>query len=96
MRTARVIVANGWCRVWDVLLDDGVRGTKAGQSLFSYLCRPVFGDRSCPICNEVVANTFFEHICQEHVNVDIGTLPTILEGDSSGIVNLSKLCFNLL
>ena len=44
-------IASSWCKLWDLALDHGVRGTRLIQTLLRTMSRPVFGKRECPICN---------------------------------------------
>ena len=67
------LTASGWCRIWDLALDYGYRGTKLAQCLFRCLCKPLFGDRMCPHCNTQISSnlTYFEHLCSRHIDFDI-------------------------
>ena len=64
------LVAASWCSHWDRALDLGTKGTRLFQCLFSSLCRPVFGDRVCPLCEREIPSqqNYFDHLNSDHLN----------------------------
>ena len=57
------------------------------QHLFKALCHPLFGDRCCPHCSSQITSdlTFFEHLCQQHIDFEVENLGTVLSGDDDSI-----------
>ena len=52
-----------WLKVWDMVLDHGMRGPRAALRLFSTLSRLLFGDRLCTRWDISIAEdlTYLEH-----------------------------------
>ena len=95
--TCSDVVSSNWCRVWDTALDHGVKGTRLVQLLFRSLCRPTFGDRLCPHCSSAIPidQSYFEHLCHCHINFNLDSLSSVLEGDSNNLFRLaSSLPYN--
>ena len=52
VHSAAVIAQSiSWRKLWDHVLEYGVKGTRCVQSLFKSLCRSTFGEKVCHICN---------------------------------------------
>ena len=51
-------IAASWNSTWDQALEFGVCGTRLMPTLFNFLSRPVFGNKSCPHCE----HTIYHHI----------------------------------
>ena len=95
--TCSDVVSSNWYRVWDTALDHGVKGTRLVQLLFRSLCRPTFGDRLCPHCSSAIPidQSYFEHLCHCHINFNLDSLSSVLEGDSNNLFRLaSSLPYN--
>jgi hypothetical protein len=94
-------IASSWCKLWDIALDHGVRGTRLTQHLLSVMCRPVFGKRECPICNNIIhqSTSYFEHVSSDHCNSVIsvaGVLETIEGGFHENILTIATTLSNSL
>ena len=48
---AEVAQTTSWCRLWDIALDRGVKGTRGLQTLLRELSRPIFSNSVCNLCN---------------------------------------------
>ena len=87
-------VASSWCRLWDQALDQGTMGTRLIQCLFSSLCRPILGDRSCHLCStEIPLNqSFFDHLNFSHLdnNYNQDVVKTILEEGGQAVMNFAE------
>ena len=61
---ARVANHTSWCRLWDIALDHGVKGTRAMQAIFRKLCRPS-SYFQCSLCDAAVSPTSscLERVC---------------------------------
>ena len=92
-------VAASWCSHWDRALDLGTKGTRLFQCLFSSLCRPVFGDRVCPLCEREIPShqNYFDHLNSDHLNKGYGpeVLRNILENDSQSVLDLASCVLSL-
>ncbi len=75
-------LVNKWTSLWDKALDYGTVGTKISQSVFRLLCRPVYGDRTCPHCLNTIpeGDTFLQHLVSAH-DVGYNTILTSLNTD---------------
>ena len=64
---ARVATHTSWRRLWDVALDQGVKGTRIMQAIFKELCRPS-SCFQCSLCDSVVPSnsSCLEHACTNH------------------------------
>ena len=94
-------IASSWCKLWDLALDHGVRGTRLIQHLLRVMCRPVFGKPECPICNNFIheSTSYFEHVCSDHCSSEIsveGVLEAIEEGDQTNILAIATTLSNSL
>ena len=38
------------------------------QGLFAILSRPIFGDRACPKCKDIISMSYPEHIFTKHLS----------------------------
>ena len=92
-------VAASWCSHWDRAPDLGTKGTRLFQCLFSSLCRPVFGDRVCPLCEREIPShqNYFDHLNSDHLNKGYGpeVLRNILENDSQSVLDLASCVLSL-
>ena len=85
-------VAASWCRLWDLALDYGTKGTKLTQSLFASLCQPLCRDRICRLCGNRIPSdkNFFDHLCithlQRHYNDHVAS---ILEEGGESIMEMA-------
>ena len=61
-------IAASWNSTLDQVLEFGVRGTRLMQTLFNSLSRPVFGNKSCPHCEDTIATSYQEHLFSSHLN----------------------------
>ena len=61
-------IAASWNSTWDQVLVFGVRGTRLMQTLFNSLSRPVFGNKSCPHCEDTITTSYQEHLFSSHLN----------------------------
>ena len=57
------------------------------------MCRPFFGKRECPICNNPIhqSTSYFEHVCSDHCNRDVsveGALEAIEGGVHENILTI--------
>lgn len=67
----RADIVDKWNNLWNCALDSGPTGTKLAQTVFKILSRPLFGDRLCPYCTNVIdVQTFPDHLSISH-DVDI-------------------------
>ena len=94
-------ITSSWCKLWDLALDHGVRGTRLIQHLLRVMCRPVFGKRECPICNNFIheSTSYFEHVCSDHCSSEIsveGVLEAIEGGDQTNILAIATTLSNSL
>ena len=64
---ACVATHTSWHRLWDVALDQGVKGTRIMQTIFKELCRPS-SCFQCSLCDSVVPSnsSCLEHACTNH------------------------------
>ena len=66
----RVTIAEStsWLQLWDLGLDQGVKGTRCLQTPLKALSYRIFNNFTCPSCNAILpANTLLlEHMCQMH------------------------------
>ena len=64
---ARVATHTSWCRLWDVALDQGVKGTHIMQAIFKELCRPS-SCFQCSLCDSAAPSnsSCLEHACTNH------------------------------
>ena len=64
---ACVATHTSWRRLWDVALDQGVKGTRIMQAIFKELCRPS-SCFQCSLCDSVVPSnsSCLEHACTNH------------------------------
>ena len=51
-------IAASWNSTWDQALEFGVRDTRLMQTLFNSLSRPVFGNKSCPHCEDIITTSY--------------------------------------
>ena len=69
-------------------------GTRLFQWLFSSLCRPVFGDRVCPLCEREIPShqNYFDHLNSDQLNNVYGlkVLRNILENGSQSVMDLAS------
>ena len=80
------MIASSWNRIWDEVLEYGVRGTKLMQGLFG----ATFGDKACPHCNETISSSYPEHLFTKHLtDYNVATVLTWLEDKDFN--NLLKL-----
>ena len=80
---AKIASVVSWRKIWDGVLDYGVKGTNCGQATLRELCRPVFGDKLCHICKEPIT-CFSSHLCDSHPSfVCNESLTTIISKISS-------------
>ena len=65
---ASVAQSVSWCRLWDLALDRGVRGTNQLQRIVYHLSRPIFSNFSCPLCDTTLTptTTWLSHLCNSH------------------------------
>ena len=94
---ARVAKHTSWRRLWDIALDNGVKGSRTLQRLFKELSRPksVFICR-CTQCasvsEEINEPSCFEHACEQHSDL-IGDLTCsclldcLIQANSDSIFN---------
>ena len=74
-KTAKIVASvaktTSWCRLWDTALDCGVKGTRGLQTLLREMCRPVFENSVCNLCNESlnVNDLWLDHICHNHPEI---------------------------
>ena len=68
---AEVVQTTSWCRLWDIALDRGVKGTRGLQTLLREMCRPIFTNSVCTLCEaDIDQNSlWFEHICCKHPDI---------------------------
>ena len=74
-KTAKLVAAvaqtTSWCRIWDIALDRGVKGTRGLQALLRELGRPILNNSVCNLCNESLDQNslWFEHLCCLHPDI---------------------------
>ena len=58
-----------WLRVWEAARDKGPYWTRTTQSFFKILTTPLFGDRTCRLCNCIISSDlFFTHFLDNHLS----------------------------
>ena len=64
---AKIATSTNWLKIWDTALDFGQRGTKAIQSLFKEMTRPVFGNIPCSLCDQSIPEStpYLDHCACE-------------------------------
>ena len=74
-----------WLKIWDMALDQGMRGSRAAVCLFSTLSRPLFGDRLCPRCATAIPKdfTYIEHLVDHHQELELGSVEDIIAAITS-------------
>ena len=77
--------------------DGALSWTTLAQCLLKSLSHPLFGDRTCPHCsNSIPTNqTFFSHLCQQHIEFETENLCELLENSDEEIFNLATLIQNI-
>ena len=77
-KTAKIVAfvakTTSWCRLWDSVLDCGVKGTRGFQTLLTEMCRPAFESSICNLCNEslnnfIINDLWLDHICHNHPGI---------------------------
>ena len=74
-KTAKLVAAvaqtTSWCRLWDIALDRGVKGTRGLQALLRELSRPILNNSVCNLCYESLDQNslWFEHLCCLHPDI---------------------------
>ena len=74
-KTAKIVASvaktTSWCRLWDTALDCGVKGTRGLQTLLREMCRPIFENSVCNLCNESlnINDLWLDHICHNHPEI---------------------------
>ena len=65
---------HGWVKLWDVALDHGLNGTRAGLAILKLLSLTVFSDRRCPVddCEHIVpeGTPFYTHFTECHTDFE--------------------------
>ena len=74
-------IASSWCKLWDIAQDHGDHGTRLIQHLQSVMCRHVFGEQECTICNNPIhqSTLYFEHVCSDR-DVSVEGVLEAIEG----------------
>ena len=67
--SSKIATSTNWLKIWDTAIDFGQRGTKAIQSLFKEMTRPVFGSIPCSLCDQLIPEStlYFDHYVNEHI-----------------------------
>ena len=67
--SSKIATSTNWLKIWDTTIDFGQRGTKAIQSLFKEMTRPVFGSIPCSLCDQLIPEStpYFDHYVNEHI-----------------------------
>ena len=73
-----------WLKIWDIALDCGLRGTNSALCLFSTLCRPLFGDRACPVVVTQSKINIDQTYLQHHPELHWDSVDKILEYIENG------------
>ena len=87
---ARVATHTSWRHLWDVALDQGVKGTRIMQAIFKELCRPS-SCYQCSLCDSAVPSnsSCLEHACTNHpsemVNLSYDHLISLLINADSAV-----------
>ena len=95
---AKIAKSVSWRKIWDGALDYGYRGTICVQAILRELSRPIFGERLCHLCNNLVEDYLLLHLCNAHPSlVRHESLTTIIDKisavDMPFIITLgSNLC----
>ena len=68
---ASVAEVTSWCRLWDLALDRGIRGTRGLQTLLKVLSHRIYEDSLCPSCGASLGtdSLWIDHICLAHSDV---------------------------
>ena len=82
---AEIALGTSWWKIWDNVLDYGIKGTICGQAILRELSRPTFGNKACHICNDTILNhSFPSHLCSRHPSLMCNeSLTTIIAKVSS-------------
>ena len=65
---AQIAQTVSWRRVWDNVLDYGVKGTKCVQYVLRELCQPTFGENLCYLCKNKIS-CFSTHLFDCHLSL---------------------------
>ena len=70
-----------WLKIWDMVLDYGIQGSKSALCLFGTLSHPLFGDRPCPRCKTSIPEnvTYLEHLTCNHQELELSSVEKIME-----------------
>ena len=70
-----------WLKIWDMVLDYGIQGSKSALCLFRTLSHPLFGDRPCPRCKTSIPEdvTYLEHLTCNHQELELSSVEKIME-----------------
>ncbi len=75
-----------WLRIWEAARDRGPYWTTIAQSFYRLLTTPLFGDRTCWKCSDVIppSLSFIDHLTSSHCinSIDLNDLLSTLSSDS--------------
>ncbi len=75
-----------WLRIWEATRDRGLYWTTIAQSFYRLLTTPLFGDRTCWKCSDVIppSLSFIDHLTLSHCinSIDLNDLLSTLGSDS--------------
>ena len=96
---ARVATHTSWRRLWDLALDQGVKGTRVMQAIFKELCHP----SSCFQCSLYVSevpstSSCLKHACITHPskmeNISYNNLISLLQ-DANSADSIFSVCISV-
>lgn len=75
----KIAEKHGWMKLWDIALDHGLNGTRAGLATLMLLSQTVFSDRRCPVgdCEHIVpeGTPFCVHFTECHTDLESNHAP---------------------
>ena len=87
-----------WMDLWDKALEYGTLGNTIAQTIFKILSTPIFGDKSCSYCNNVISeSSFLDHMVLYH-GLDQNTLFSSIATNKAALFKppLSKCILKLV
>ena len=87
-----------WMDLWDKALEYGTLGNTIAQIIFKILSTPIFGDKSCSYCNNIISeSSFLDHMVLYH-GLDQNTLFSSIATNKAALFKppLSKCILKLV